>query len=66
MAVHIDGEICKGCALCVHYCPRNVLIMTDKLNKKGFSIAGVANPDRCTKCKMCEMNCPDLAICVDK
>lgn len=65
MAIHIDGEICKGCALCIHYCPRGVFAMSSTLNKKGFAIAGAVHPEKCTKCKMCEINCPDLAIFVD-
>lgn len=65
MAVYIDGEICKGCGLCLHYCPRDVFEMTNTLNRKGFAIAGVAHPEKCTHCRLCEMNCPDLAICVE-
>ena len=66
MAVHIDGDICKGCNLCVYYCPTGVLEMTDTMNRKGFNIAGVKYPEKCTKCKICEINCPDLAIFVEK
>ncbi len=64
--VHIDGEICKGCGLCVFYCPRDVLEIGDAMNRKGFTICSVVRPEDCTECKLCEMNCPDLAICVDE
>lgn len=63
--IHIDGEICKGCALCIHYCPRDVFEMSGTLNKKGFAIASAVRPEKCIGCKMCEINCPDLAIYVD-
>ena len=66
MPVHIDGEICKGCGLCVYYCPQAVLEMGDAMNRKGFTIASVGNPEACTECKLCEINCPDLAIYVEE
>ncbi len=63
--IHIDGEICKGCELCIHYCPRDVFEMSQTLNKKGFAIASAVRPEKCIYCKMCEINCPDLAIFVE-
>jgi 2-oxoglutarate ferredoxin oxidoreductase subunit delta len=39
--------------------------MTEQINEKGYNIAGVAHPEKCTKCKQCEINCPDLAIRVE-
>lgn len=65
MAIFVDGEICKGCGLCIHYCPRGVFEMSGTLNKKGFAIASPEHPEKCTKCKMCEINCPDFAIYVE-
>ena len=65
MAVYIDGEICKACELCIHICPKGVFKMSDKVNSKGFNVMGVANPDNCIKCKLCEKTCPDLAIHVE-
>ncbi len=52
----IDREWCKGCGICVHFCPTNVLEM-DKKEK-----AIVARPEDCTGCKLCELRCPDLAV----
>lgn len=52
----IDEEWCKGCRICVHFCPKKVLDM----NKAGKAF--VANLDECTGCKLCEQRCPDLAI----
>lgn len=62
VAIHVDDNLCKGCGLCIRYCPRGVLGMTGKVNVKGFTVVGPVSPEKCTKCKMCEINCPDLAI----
>jgi len=64
MAVYIDGELCKGCELCIYICPKDVFEMTEIVNSKGFNIVGDVRPENCTKCKLCEMGCPDLAIFV--
>lgn len=64
MKIYIDANVCKGCALCVHYCPRDVLRLSDKRNQKGYTIAEVFDVDDCTGCKLCEISCPDVAIWV--
>lgn len=56
--VTIKKEWCKGCAVCVHFCPVKVLEMHE------FK-AHVAHPDKCTACMMCELRCPDFAIEVE-
>lgn len=66
MAIYIDGEICKGCQLCVYYCPKKVFTTGEDINDKGFVIPKVTHKDRCIRCKICEYTCPDLAIFVDK
>ena len=65
MAVNIDEKLCKGCGLCVHFCERNVLRMSERRNAKGYQVAEVANANQCKPCKLCEMNCPDFAIFVE-
>jgi 2-oxoglutarate ferredoxin oxidoreductase subunit delta len=49
---------CKGCGICVEFCPRKVL----KLSADGKAI--VAYPEKCTLCRLCEVLCPDFAITV--
>lgn len=66
MAIYIDEELCKGCGLCVHYCPKNVLNMSDRRNKKGYNVPEVVNAENCNACKMCEISCPDFVIYVVK
>ena len=55
----ITREWCKGCSICVHFCPTNVL----ELDEEDKVIA--ARPEDCICCKLCEFRCPDLAVEVD-
>ncbi len=56
--VEITEEWCKGCDICVKFCPERCLVMNEKL------IVEMAEPDLCTGCRMCEWLCPDFAITV--
>lgn len=46
---------CKGCGICVAFCPRNVLKLV--CNK-----VYISDIDRCIGCAMCEKLCPDFAV----
>lgn len=58
--VTIFGTWCKGCGLCVAFCPTGVLA----LDADDHPI--VAHPEKCTACHWCDTHCPDLAIIVKK
>ncbi len=62
--VHTDVEICKGCGLCIFYCPRDVLRLSREPNRKGYTVVEVYQNSDCIGCRQCEANCPDLAIYV--
>jgi len=49
---------CKGCGLCVEFCPTKVF----EEKEDGRVVA--AHPERCTACRWCELHCPDFAIFV--
>ncbi|MDD2422399.1 MAG: ferredoxin family protein [Heliobacteriaceae bacterium] len=55
-------ERCKGCGLCVAFCPRKCLRLSNHLNALGYPPAEVAVPDLCTACAVCARMCPDVVI----
>ena len=60
--VHIICERCKGCEFCVEYCPKDVLVMSDDFNRKGYHFPVVVKSGQCVNCNLCEMICPEFAI----
>jgi Pyruvate/2-oxoacid:ferredoxin oxidoreductase delta subunit len=59
--VRIFATWCKGCHICVEFCPTKVLAM----HPNGDHPI-VAVPQKCTACHFCDTHCPDLAISVKK
>lgn len=57
--IEIKKEWCKGCEICVEFCPTNVLAMNGL-------VVEVVNLEACTACGLCEIRCPDFAITVTK
>ena len=55
----IHRDWCKGCGICVHFCPKKVLEL-DELDK-----AVAVRLGDCVACRLCEYRCPDLAIEVE-
>lgn len=52
----IDREWCKGCGICIAFCPNEVYGLGP--DEK----AVVLRPENCNACGMCELRCPDIAI----
>jgi len=57
--IEIIERYCKGCSICVEFCPTKVLALD------GF-VVKVENADACIGCMQCELRCPDFAIKVHK
>ncbi|EYE88400.1 hypothetical protein Q428_08355 [Fervidicella metallireducens AeB] len=57
MPLDIKIEWCKGCGLCVEFCPRGVLALN-------IGKVEVQNVDKCIRCGLCQQICPDYVIYV--
>ncbi|MEW5908163.1 MAG: 4Fe-4S dicluster domain-containing protein [Thermodesulfobacteriota bacterium] len=55
----INLEWCKGCGICIAFCPKSVLELSEQ------DKVVVARPKDCICCRLCELRCPDLAIEVE-
>lgn len=60
MKLKTNVKNCKGCGICVEFCPKNVLEL-DELGK-----ISVARENDCIMCGQCELRCPDYAIYVNR
>jgi 2-oxoglutarate ferredoxin oxidoreductase subunit delta len=58
--IAIRKERCKGCNVCVTFCPKKILAL-DLL-----AMIYITDDGACVQCGRCEMLCPDFAIRVNK
>jgi len=60
--IHIDifKSWCKGCGICVAFCPVGVL------GKDEMGYPYVKDLGKCINCGWCEVRCPDFAITVEE
>jgi 2-oxoglutarate ferredoxin oxidoreductase subunit delta len=62
LMIVVDARYCKGCGICVHFCPKNVLEISQEINAYGYYVPCVVAEEKCSKCNQCELYCPDFAI----
>ncbi|MFQ5841829.1 MAG: ferredoxin family protein [Thermodesulfobacteriota bacterium] len=66
--IEIDREFCKGCKLCIEFCPKGVISLSSNLNVKGYHPAYFTEEEstkekrKCTGCSICAIVCPEVAI----
>jgi 2-oxoglutarate ferredoxin oxidoreductase subunit delta len=58
----INKEKCKGCLLCINFCPKGSIVVDNKLNRKGVKPVKFMDNSDCLGCSMCAIICPDCCI----
>ena len=56
--IDINLKWCKGCGICVAFCPKGVY------ERAVSGEPQVARMDECTGCRLCELYCPEFAVTV--
>ena len=60
-------EYCKGCGLCVSFCPKELISFdTTRLNKNAVHPPKIDEMDKCVACCSCAIMCPDACITIEK
>ncbi|MBN2188411.1 MAG: 4Fe-4S binding protein [Chitinispirillaceae bacterium] len=66
--ITIDHEECKGCRLCVEFCPKKCIVIGSNINKIGYQYAEFQS-GKCTACGICYYVCPEpgtITVVADK
>jgi len=73
--IEVDQELCKGCQICISFCPKDAISASDKLNASkdaisasdklnasGYLTVFLNDSGQCTGCAICALVCPEVAI----
>jgi 2-oxoglutarate ferredoxin oxidoreductase subunit delta len=60
--IEINNDVCKGCEICIAFCPKKAISSSGKLNPAGYIYAAFTGKEECTGCATCAVVCPDVAI----
>lgn len=61
-----NDDHCKGCELCVSFCPVKILSLdSERSNRAGYNLISVSDMDKCIACAQCAIICPDSVIKVE-
>jgi 2-oxoglutarate ferredoxin oxidoreductase subunit delta len=62
--VTIDADSCKGCSLCIDFCPQDVIELVRELNRLGYHAARAVRLDDCSGCQACALMCPEGGVTI--
>jgi len=66
--VHVIEHRCKECSFCIEFCPRDILRMSHRANRKGYRVPEVipGKTADCVACRHCEDVCPEFCIYIEE
>lgn len=64
--IEVNSRFCKGCKLCIQFCPKHIIELGTEINDIGDQYLVQTEPEKCTGCKLCAIMCPESAITVYK
>ncbi len=62
--ITVIQDRCKGCQFCIELCPKKNLKQSKDSTRKGYRFVYSESDSECINCGLCEMVCPDFAICI--
>ncbi|MCX5991672.1 MAG: ferredoxin family protein [Chloroflexi bacterium] len=60
--IEINQELCKGCQVCIAFCPKGAIALSDRLTASGYVPVSFNDGSECTGCAICAIVCPEVAI----
>lgn len=63
--IHLISDRCKGCNLCIEFCPQHVLEESKDFNTKGYhlpKLVEIPGEKECVGCGYCSLICPEFSI----
>jgi 2-oxoglutarate ferredoxin oxidoreductase subunit delta len=60
--IKTDRELCKGCGICIEFCPKAAITLDTKVNVAGYIPAKFIDNGKCNGCGICAIVCPDVAV----
>ena len=64
--ITVNRNKCKGCLLCISFCPKGLIHLDKDLNSRGVKPVTFKESPECLGCALCAIICPDCCIEVYK
>lgn len=59
--VYTNTDRCKGCGLCINFCPKKCIKTSGHVNAKGYEVVEI-DEEACIVCGSCYKVCPDYVF----
>lgn len=66
MRIKILQERCKGCGLCVEFCPKGIIQFSKKRNLQGYRVVEITEREKCNHCGICYLMCPEVVFVIEE